>query len=76
MTIESSDGGFTITPTFDLFMDWSNERMDEFKATFPKEWEALKRGYVVEVPALPEEYNPVSEKVVERRKELHRTPIE
>jgi hypothetical protein len=75
MSIEG-DGPFIITPSVDTFMDWSRERLAEFKETYPTEWEALKRGYVVEVPGLPEEMDPVDPKVVDRRLDLHKTGLQ
>jgi hypothetical protein len=78
MSIEQEqDGSFVIDPSDkNAFADWSSERLAEFKETYPKEWNALAKGYVVSVPGLPEETNPLPASYVDRWKELHKTGLQ
>jgi hypothetical protein len=57
------------------FAGWSHERLMKFAEMYPTEWEALKQGYEVSVPALPPELNPPPPGYAERWKEMHRTGI-
>jgi hypothetical protein len=58
-----------------VFADWSTERLAKFQEMYATEWEALKKGFEVSVPALPAETQKLPDSYVERWKELHRTGL-